>query len=61
MATGGLRGTIKEIPSGDTVVIVGTVKGGTGVVQHLRFVLRHRVLQICFYTMRSMMLADIAC
>ena len=28
MATGWLRGTVKEVPSGDTLVIVGTVKGG---------------------------------
>ncbi|KAK9797436.1 hypothetical protein WJX73_004092 [Symbiochloris irregularis] len=28
MATGWLRGTVKEVPSGDTVVIAGTVKGG---------------------------------
>lgn len=28
MATGWLRGTVKEVPAGDTVVIVGTVKSG---------------------------------
>ena len=28
MATGWLRGTVKEVPSGDTLVIVGAVKSG---------------------------------
>lgn len=28
MATGWLRGVIKEVPSGDTLVIVGTAKQG---------------------------------
>ena len=28
MATGWLRGTVKEVPSGDTVVVVGNGKGG---------------------------------